>query len=31
VTRENAKEVQAQCVDFIASKLEEWGKVEVRR
>lgn len=31
VTRENMKEVQAQCIDFIASKLEEWGKVEVRR
>lgn len=31
VTRANAKEAQAQCVDFIASKLEEWGKVEVRR
>lgn len=31
VIRENAKEAQAQCVDFIASKLEEWGKVEVRR
>lgn len=31
VTRENMKEAQAQCVDFIASKLEEWGKVEVRR
>ncbi|MGN0857532.1 MAG: lysophospholipid acyltransferase family protein [Candidatus Spyradenecus sp.] len=31
VTRANAKEAQAQCVDFIASKLEAWGKVEVRR
>ncbi len=31
VTRANAKEAQAQCVDFIASKLEEWGRVEVRR
>lgn len=31
VTRSNAKEAQAQCVDFIASKLEAWGKVEVRR
>lgn len=31
VTRATAKAVQAQCVDFIASKLEEWGKVEVRR
>ncbi len=31
VTRTNAKEVQAQCVDFIASKLESWGKIEVRR
>ncbi len=31
VTRANAKAAQAQCVDFIASKLEEWGKVEVRR
>lgn len=31
VTRANMKEVQAQCVDFIASKLEEWGKIEVRR
>ncbi|MBQ9694589.1 MAG: 1-acyl-sn-glycerol-3-phosphate acyltransferase [Kiritimatiellae bacterium] len=31
VTRANAKAAQAQCVDFIASKLEEWGKIEVRR
>lgn len=31
VTRDNMKEVQAQCVEFIASKLEEWGKIEVRR
>lgn len=31
VTRANAKEAQAQCVDFIASKLEAWGQVEVRR
>lgn len=31
VTRETAKEAQAQCIDFIASKLTEWGKVEVRR
>lgn len=31
VTRANAKEAQAQCIDFIASKLESWGKVEVRR
>lgn len=31
VTRANAKAAQAQCIDFIASKLEEWGKVEVRR
>ncbi len=31
VTRANAKEAQAQCVDFIATKLEEWGKLEVRR
>lgn len=30
-TRATAKAAQAQCVDFIASKLEEWGKVEVRR
>ena len=31
VTRATAKAVQAQCIDFIASKLEEWGKLEVRR
>lgn len=31
VTRANAKEAQAQCIDFIASKLEAWGHVEVRR
>ena len=31
VTRATAKSVQAQCIDFIASKLEEWGKLEVRR
>ena len=31
VTRANAKEAQAQCIDFIASKLESWGRVEVRR
>jgi len=31
VTKATSKEVQAQCIDFIASKLEEWGKIEVRR
>jgi 1-acyl-sn-glycerol-3-phosphate acyltransferase len=31
VTRANAREVQAKCIDFIATKLESWGKVEVRR
>ena len=31
VTRANAKDVHAQCIDFIASKLESWGHVEVRR
>ncbi len=31
VTRANAKDAQAQCIDFIASKLESWGKLEVRR
>lgn len=31
VTRANAREVQQACIDFIASSLEEWGKVEVRR
>lgn len=31
VNRANAREVQAKCIDFIASKLESWGHVEVRR
>ena len=31
VTRTNARDVQQACIDFIASSLEEWGKVEVRR
>lgn len=31
VTRSTAKDAQAQCIDFIASKLEQWGKIEVRR
>lgn len=31
VTRASAKEAQARCIDFIASKLESWGRVEVRR
>lgn len=31
VTRATAKAAQAQCVEFIASTLEKWGKVEVRR
>ena len=31
VTRATAKAAHAQCIDFIASKLEAWGKIEVRR
>ncbi len=31
VDKSNSKQVQADCIEFIASKLEEWGKVPVKR
>lgn len=31
VTKATSKAAHAQCIDFIASKLEEWGKIPVKR